>query len=298
MGLYVAKDRNRTVISRTGLRVADGRRVRRAWGALAEERVPGHQVRTDPRPPMVALVGLPPIVVVLAGLYYMGPYVAFVGGALVLLLAVLIVPRLVRRRPLRVPAGEGVELTSPAERTAFDRSLDTADRVASTWPALDGLIDRPEAEAQLSDALWEIAGVLARRQELRAVLAQLTRPDFATAAPDGETAAKLQAQIRATKEALSAVEIDLAGREASLRHAEEAGRTFIRERDMLEAIRAAERSLGAASSGPALSSASAASAASAAEPARDPAADLAEHTHLVLAAYRELTTTLHPDSNA
>src|SRR5690242_1976068 len=133
MGLYVAKDRNRTVISRTGLRVADGRRVRRAWGALAEDRVPGHQVRTDPRPPVIALIGLPPIVVFLAGLSYLGAFVALAGAGLVLLLTTLIVPRLVRRRPVEAPASGGRELTSAAERTAFDRALDTADRVASTW---------------------------------------------------------------------------------------------------------------------------------------------------------------------
>jgi len=323
MGLYVAKDRDRTVISRVGLRVPDGRPVRRAWGALVEVRIPGHQVRVDPTGPMIAFIGLPPVVVVLAGLHYLGPLAAVLAGGLVLLLTSSIVPRFFRHRYGRsrlepvgagrskvapadggqsrvepVSGGRGSrvapaagatrELTAAAERAAFGRAVATADRVAETWPALGGLVDVPEAEMLLAEALWEIAGVLARRQELIAVLAQLTRPDFATLSPADGTAAKLRTQIRATKEALSAVEIDLAGREASLRRAEEAGRTFIREREMREAIRAAERSLAAAPPDPALD----------ARPTPDPAADLAEHTHLVLAAYRELTATLHPEDTA
>ncbi|WP_051807940.1 hypothetical protein [Actinoplanes subtropicus] len=301
MGLYVAKDRNRTVVSRTGLRVPGGRglrvpggrRVRRAWGSLAEERVPGHQVRVDPTLPTILVIGLPTIVAVLAVLRYFGPMMALVAGLVVLCLTGFLVPRFVRRYLVRRHLGRrgivglegGIELTAAAERTAFDRAVTVADRVAKTWPALDGLIDVPEAENLLAEALWEIAGGLARRQELKAVLAQLTRPDFAAAPPADATAAKLQTQIRATKEALSAVEIDLAGRLASLGRAEEAGRTLIREREMHEAIRAAERSLATTSPDPA----------TAAAPASDPAADLAEHTHLVLTAYRELTTTLHPD---
>jgi hypothetical protein len=329
MGLYVAKDRNRTVVSRTGLRVPDGRglrvpdgaglrvpdgrRVRRAWVSVAEERAPGRQVRVDPMLPTILFIGLPTIVVVLAVLRYFGMMMVLVAGLVVLCLTGFLVPRLVRRHVVRrhlvrrhlvrrhlgrrhlgrrhlgrrhlgrrgIGGPEigglegGIELTAAAERTAFDRAVTVADRVAKTWPALDGLIDVPEAENLLAEALWEIAGGLARRQELKAVLAQLTRPDFAAAPPADATAAKLQTQIRATKEALSAVEIDLAGRLASLGRAEEAGRTLIREREMHEAIRAAERSLATTSP--------------------DPAADLAEHTHLVLTAYRELTTTLHPD---
>jgi len=206
----------------------------------------------------------------------------------------LLVPRLFRRRVGPPALQGGIELTAAAERTAFDRVGATADRVAETWPALDGLIDVAEAKTLLAEALWEIAGVLARRQELSEVLTQLTRPDFAALSTAAATASKLQTQIRATKEALSAVEIDLAGREASLRRAEEAGRTFVRDREMHEAIRAAERSLAATSPDPALAALSPDPALAAAAPTSDPAADLAEHTHLVLAAYRELTTTLHP----
>jgi hypothetical protein len=56
---------------------------------------------------------------------------------------------------------------------------------------------------------------------------------------------------------------------------------------MHEAVRAAERSL-ASTADPALP---------AAGPTPHPAADLAEHTPVVLTAYRELTTTLLPEDS-
>jgi hypothetical protein len=306
MGLHVAKDRHRTLISRTGRRAPDGRQVDHAWGALVEERARGHQVSADPAPPIIALTGLPAIVVLLAGLEYLGAFAAVLACGLTMLVTGALVFRFARRRaprPRVTAEAEGRELTTEAERAAFDRAMATADRVAATWPALDGLVDVPEAETLLAEALWEIAGVLARRQELTAVLAQLTRPDFAALSPADATAARLQTQVRATKEALSAVEIDLARREASLRRAEEAGRGFIREREMREAIRAAERSLASTAdpaltstaADPALASAGGPTPAFTARPAPDPAAELAEQTQLVIAAYRELTTTLHPE---
>ncbi|WP_433368765.1 hypothetical protein ACQPZX_42195 [Actinoplanes sp. CA-142083] len=338
MVLFVARDRDTTVISRSVIRVPDGRRVRRGWNALVEIRAPQHPTRVDNTPAVVALIALPPVVVALLAIRYLGLPVAIVGTVLTLLVTLSIVPPLFRRSPvgatpskrrsghadrsdatsssrrsghvdrsgassagqsgLLSPADDAPvsrpplpdesvrTLTAAAERTAFDRAVSTADRISQTWPALNGLIDIPEAESLLAAALWEISGLLARRQELTTVLAGLTRPDFATLSPPDPIADKLQSQIRATKEALSAVEIDLAAREASLRRAEEAGRTFIREHELREAIRAAERSLGTQPNPP-LPTVS----------TPDAAADLADHTSLVLAAYRELTTTLHPDDS-
>ncbi|WP_213005390.1 hypothetical protein [Paractinoplanes toevensis] len=283
MGLYIARDRNTTVISRAGLRVRDGRRVRRSWAALVEIRVPEEPAPADRSLPVIVAVGLPPVLVTLAALHFLGIELALVLGVFLLLALSSVVPAIHGRRARRArqqPAPDARTLTAAAERTAFDRAVATADRISETWPALGDLVDVSTAEALLADALWEIAGRLARRQELSAVLADLTRPAFAGLAPADGTAERLQAQIRATKEALSAIEIDLAAREASLRRAEEAGRTFIREREMRRAIQAAERSLGTRSEPPR---------------ATDPAADLADQTQLVLTAYRELTAGLRPD---
>jgi hypothetical protein len=172
-------------------------------------------------------------------------------------------------------------LSAPAERAAFQQAVDMADRIAETWPALGTLVDPADAEPLLAEALWEISGVLARRQELNAVLADLSRPDFAAVPTADQTARELRAQTRATRAALAKVQADLARREASLRRAAEAGRHFIREQEMRRAIRAAEHSLGEAT--PDFGT-----------PTPDPAADLAEQTQSVLTAYRELTAGLHP----
>jgi hypothetical protein len=283
VGLYIARHPNTTVISRSGLRVRDGRRVRRSWTALVEIRVPDTPAPTDRSVPVLAATVLPPVLAGLIAQHFLGIEPAIVLSVFLLLTLISVVPAIHGRRSRRArqqPTPDARTLTAAAERTAFDRAVASADRISGTWPALGDLVDVPAAEALLADALWEIAGLLARRQELSAVLADLTRPDFAGLSPADGTAERLRAQIRATKEALSAIEIDLAAREANLRRAEEAGRTFIREREMRQAIQAAERSLGTHP-----------------DPshAADPAADLADQTQLVLTAYRELTAALRPD---
>jgi hypothetical protein len=132
----------------------------------------------------------------------------------------------------------------------------------------------------LADALWEIAGVLARREEFAGVLAGLSRPDFAALSPEDPAARELRAQVRTTKEALSQVEIELARRETSLRRAEEAGRGFIREQEVRSAVRAADESLRTVA--PPFGAG--------AERALDAGAELAEQTRTVLQAYRDLTS--------
>jgi hypothetical protein len=183
-----------------------------------------------------------------------------------------------RRRNSPVVAAPRLTLAGP-EREVFEGATRTVDRIRETWPRLGGLIAVPDAERSLADALWEIAAVLSRRQELSGVLAQLSRPDFAVRAPGDETAQELQTHRRAAEEALAVVDADLARRLASLHRADQAGREFIREEEMRAAIRAARESLGDAGDLPVL-------------PVADPAAELADHTRSVLEAYRELTSDL------
>jgi hypothetical protein len=185
----------------------------------------------------------------------------------------------------RIPRSDHADLrllSGAPERAAFQQAVGVADRIAETWPALGALVDPADAEPLLAGALWEISGVLARRQELTAVLAELNRPDFAAAPTTDQTARELRAQVQASRAALTRVGADLARREASLRRAEEAGRHFIREQEMRQAIRAAEDTLRDATPGFPTST-------------LDPAADLAEQTQSVLTAYRELTADLHTD---
>jgi hypothetical protein len=186
-----------------------------------------------------------------------------VGGGILIATSTLAQPvrRRLQSRGLRVSGSEKYTLTS--ERNAFHRAVTVADSISETWPALGSLVDTPEAEQMLADALWEMAGLLSRRQALTGVLADLSRPEFT---PTDE----LNVQLRATKEALSGLDIDLARREASLRRADEAGRDFIREQDMRQAIKAAEVELSATQMLP------------------DASTRLVDQTRSVLAAYQDL----------
>jgi hypothetical protein len=286
--LYVARDEKVTVVTRSRMRMAGGQLVSRPWRALVET-----TTRTlDPQPRRsaadAAMVVLPPVAAAVVTTAFAPIEAGFAAGGVVFFAMAYLAPALRRRRAAKGPRTTGADirlLSAPKERAAFARAVDTADRISETWPSLGSLVNVPEAEAMLADALWEIAGVLTRRQDLNTVLAELSRPDFAGAPPGDETARELRAHLTATKAALSDLEIELARREASLRRAEEAGRAFIREQEMRRAIRAAEESLRAVQR-PEL------------QPATPPdaGAELAEQTQSVLAAYRELTADLRPDA--
>jgi hypothetical protein len=291
--LYVARDDKVTAVSRGRLRMSGAHPVRRDWRALVEVTASTPSPRRSPAD--AALVVLPPVLagsltaafapveagfavggVVFFAMSYLGP---LIRGRAALSSGPLLLSSRAGRAALRPHRADTLLLSSPAERAALDHAIATADGIVETWPALGSLIDVPAAEGMLAEALWEIAGVLSRRQELSRVLADLSRPEFAAVATTGQTARELHAHLKATRAALSRIEMDLSRREASLRRAREAGRDFIRDQDLRRAIRAADESLRAGPEdfpgGPA-----------------DPGADLAEHTQSVLAAYRELTAAL------
>jgi hypothetical protein len=300
--LYVAKDENLTVVSRGRVRMGGAQRVVRPWGVLVErasgsargERasgpVPGERAAASPDQVAApqerttgpgrqrksralasladaAFVVVPPVLAGSVTATFAPVEAGFaVGGCLLLATSALAQP-LRRRLASRGPRAGGHEtrvLTS--ERAAFHRAINLAERISETWPALGSMVDITDAERTLSEALWEIADLLSRRQTLTGILADLSRPEFA-AQPSGE----LTAQLRATKEALSEMDADLARREASLRRADEAGREFLREQDMRQAIRAAEDELTTPVS------------------LSDAGTHLADQTRSVLEAYRELT---------
>ncbi len=65
-----------------------------------------------------------------------------------------------------------------SERATFDGALDLADRISDTWPELGGLVDPGDADVLLGGALWDLSGVLVRRQQLRRVLSDLDRSGY------------------------------------------------------------------------------------------------------------------------
>lgn len=279
--LYVARDESATVVSR--IRLCDSNaRVTRPWSAVVETTALVPQELDDRRRMRSVAVIFVPAVAVTAVFASYGQVEAGLGAAIAYFFGMsYLEPVLRRRRPRSAkPApAEAHVLTSPADRAAFDRVVAVAGSISETWPSLEHLIDVAAAESMLAESLWEISGVLVRRQRLTAVLAELSRPDFAALSPTDATALELRTQLSATESALAELEIDLDRRESSLRRAEGAGRDFIREQEMRRAIRAAKESLGSSGRPDPF-------------PA-DAAAELADHTRWVLTAYRELTDGLH-----
>jgi len=120
------------------------------------------------------------------------------------------------------------------------------------------------------------------------VLLELSRPEFAQRSLSDETAREVEEHRRATREALVALNEEVVRRVRSIERAEAAGWSFIREKEMRRAIEAAEQSLRSVRDDSALEG-----------PVKpDAGAELAEHTHSVVEAYRELTSRFRIDPPA
>ncbi|MEU4623118.1 hypothetical protein AB0G04_24485 [Actinoplanes sp. NPDC023801] len=164
-------------------------------------------------------------------------------------------------------------LWSVPERAAFAGALDASRRVRRTWPALNGMIDPVLADGSLTRALGELADVLARRQELRRLRADLA--GVRDADIPGDSPARLAADAARER-------ADAAWREAghtanrilgSIDAAARAGESFIRERQVAATARHAERTLARVAGVPAIA---------------ESGPDLAGRTEAVIAAYRDL----------
>jgi hypothetical protein len=307
--IYLMRGDNVIVLSRRRPGLLRVRPVPRSWHTLAE--IPP---RTGRPPGETALVFAPPVALgALAAAFAPAGVGVAVGGAALIASTYLnpvLRSRLAGRR-LRRPGN--IVLRGDRARSAFDRTVDLADRVSETWPELGPLVDADQASVLLAEALWQIAAVLARREELDAVLA-------ADLMDLSEASVELRSQVSVAKAARARVEAEFVRRETSLRRADEAGRDFIREQHMREAIRAAEQTIRSTppgtlppavlSSGDLSSTAlspaaspnglspnglSGMAAAGAGVPGLDAGADLADRTRSVLAAYRELTVGLTPN---
>jgi hypothetical protein len=164
-------------------------------------------------------------------------------------------------------------LWSAPEQAAFRGALDASRRVRKTWPALGDMIDPVLADRSLTRALGELTEVLARRQELRRLRADLA------GVRDADIPADSPARIAADRQRELA---DVAWREAgdaangilrSIDTAARAGESFIRERQVAATARHAERTLARVAGVPA---------------AAESGPDLAGRTEAVIAAYRDL----------
>ncbi|GIM89565.1 hypothetical protein [Paractinoplanes toevensis] len=271
--LYVAHDDRLVIASRLPLGVVGGRGLSFRWGSVVE--ITPADRPGDPGPLTGVLYGLG-FILGLAGVLLV------VGGALgggLLVLAGMATgggPALhrYRQRPgvISAPRLSGDReqhhvLIDERDRKVFSDAIDVCQRASETWPALGALIDVPIAERQLAHALFDLAGALERRQELRELHAELTEHDGAF-----ELAART---IRATA-ALAELDDEVSRRLATLDTVAVAGEELIRDQEIAALAREADETLARlTSTGPANET--------------DAGSELAERTEAVLRAYRELT---------
>lgn len=158
-------------------------------------------------------------------------------------------------------------LVDDRDRKVFSDAVDLCQRTSETWPALGALIDVPIAEQQLARALFDLAGALERRQELRELHAELAKHDGAF---------ELAPRIMKATSALAELDEQVTRRLAALNAVAVAGEELIRDQEIDALAREADEALARlTSAGP--------------EIASDAGAELAERTEAVLRAYRELT---------
>jgi hypothetical protein len=162
------------------------------------------------------------------------------------------------------------------ERIAFERTFAVARRIQRTWPALREMIDPADAEPMLARALSDLAGVLARRQQLRRLRVELAEVRHADLPTDSPAVQALAAQ-RHRLETLWREAGEEANRHiTSIGATAVAGENLIREQEISETAREAERAI---------------SHLSASVPAGAPSGaghELADRTQAVVGAYREL----------
>jgi hypothetical protein len=281
--LYVARNGSFTVVARRRPWAPATRVVRRKRFAALVERAPSTTSVTTWSPVDAVVVFLPPLFVFGVVGFFGGPLFGFAAACAAFFLLAYMSPAFRRGRDEQVETSEPVGRRVLAQSTGqeiFGRALDSADRISETWPSLESLVPAADAEAMLTDALWDLAGILVKAERLHKVLVELSRPEFAQMSAWDETAREVEQQRQATRAALVELNEEVARRVTSIRRAEEAGLAFIREKEMRRAIHDAEESLRRIrdESGIALSL----------PPSADVGADLAEHTQSVLDAYREL----------
>ena len=278
-GLHIGIDTEKVVVSSGPLRMRTGRARRVRWGSVTEvvPVPPSGRSRQD----RVRFASQLTLVLVMLSAVLSALGVAWwaAAGGSVALVALLTFEqaRAARTGIIALPKGDSAHvLVAAEERAAFERAFAVAKRVRRTWPALRHMIDSDDADRSLSAALEELAAIMARRQQircLRAELAQATRHDL----PADSPAVQALAEQRLRVEALWRSTAGAANRIlASINAAALAGENLIREQRIGDTAREAELAI---------------SRLTAAGPPRTEAGpELAERTAAVIAAYRELAS--------
>ncbi|HET6533026.1 MAG TPA: hypothetical protein VFH03_20750 [Actinoplanes sp.] len=284
MRLHIGVDAEKVVVSPDPLTMRTGRGQRRRYGSVTELiPVPPTGRTHDDRTRRLAALALPLLVLCpILDTLGISWWIAAAGSAALLAWTARLQARAARPGIIAVPTRDRDHvLIARPERTAYERTLAVARRVRRTWPGLGGLIDPADADRTLTRALDELAGLMARRQQLRRVRTELAQ------AMDGRSGAV--AGVPADSPAVHALDAQRArveqlwqatGAQANrmlrgIEAAALAGESLIRERQMQETARRAELTIARLAAG-----------GSVAEP--DAAPELAERTVAVITAYRDL----------
>jgi len=274
--LHIGVDAEKVVVSPYPLRLREGRATRRRTGSVTEFfPVPASGRSREVRVAIACRAGLA-LLLGTAFLYAVGlpwwlPALASAIGLTVLWRRLA---RAARRGRFAVPADdESQVLWSEPERVAYERAVVVSRRIRRTWPALPDMIDPVTADRSLTRALADLAGQMARRQEIRRLRAELSDVREQGVPTDSPAVLALAAQ-RDRVEKLWLATAESANRVLrSLDTAALAGETFLREQKISDTARAAEQTLAAlvpdatpAEAGP----------------------ELAARTEAVISAYREL----------
>lgn len=279
--LYIGHDHTMAIVSTAPLTVDRGRADTHRWGRVVE--------MTPPKPAATGLTAssIPPWAIVL--LVVSCVLVLFDLRlcplpilAAIVALGVSVYRAEQQRRPgvivapsIEREADQHVLLVSHEERTTLSAAIEQGKRISQTLPALAGMIDEAAAERAVASALFDLAEVLERRQELRASADDLRRQHHHGLPPDSPTVAKLLAQRERVAQVAAEVDADVARRLAGLEATARAGENFIREREIHQVTSAVDHTLSSLAP-PDLPR----------QP--DSGAELAEQVDAVLAAYREL----------
>ena len=274
--LFVGADVEKTVVSPYPIKMRSGRARRHRVGSVVEVVPVGASGRSrEDRVRYSSQLALA-LLVLTAVLGAVGVAWWVGAAASVALVAFVSVgqARAARAGVLALPRGDdSFVLHAAEERVAYGRAVAVARRVRATWPALRHMIDAEQADVDLTAALRELAGIMARRQQIRRLREELgsaSRHDLPADSPAVQALAEQRLRVeglwRSTAEAANRI---LAGINAAAL----AGENLIREQRIGETARAAELAISRltavtapADSGPAL----------------------AERTAAVIAAYREL----------
>ncbi|GIE01645.1 hypothetical protein Adu01nite_29950 [Paractinoplanes durhamensis] len=271
--MYVAHDDELVIVSRLPLEVIGGQGHEFGWGSVVEV-TPAEQ--SDGRGPLSGVLYSLAIVFGLMGALLLFADV-FVGSFLLLVAAAAAGGALLygmRQRPGLISAPHLASdrdqhhlIVDEQDRQVFSDAIDLCQRTTETWPQLGALVDVPIAERQLAQALFDLAGALERRQELRELHGELAEHDGAF---------ELAPRMARATEALAELEDEVTRRLATLNAVAVAGEELIRDQRIDELGREADETLARLTSAPPAI-------------APDAGSELAERTEAVLRAYRELT---------